>query len=389
MTIGKILPQLTLGVIISAAATFCLPVSAWVPAYSVVECKTILQKDFGGVGMKDGLTYLPLQFYKPNGAALQRIASDADARWFIDWGGKSGIKVLLCVFNYIEDWNWPEAVRSFKDNRTAFVNAVVAECGRLGFHGVDIDFEGPDVSAADRDAYHLFCAELAGKLHAQGKIVTYATFPAQYNAPNWDWWSAQLATVDGIGTMGYDWSSSDKDYTQQVQHASAAPWKLMIGMPGWLGTWQGLPATTQIDWVVNNGTVGVCIWDANLDSAWQTAAIWNKLRAIKQKAVPVIADRDPGASLGENGDGIRISNAPSRGLRIDITLHERGGVEARVYNLGGRAVVELCSDVQAAGTRALAWGGIESTGRRAADGAYTLLIKAGGNTVAKRFVLAR
>ncbi len=51
-----------------SSAAFASPVTAWVPSYSVSACKTMLQKDFGGVSMGDGLTFLPMQTYVPTSA---------------------------------------------------------------------------------------------------------------------------------------------------------------------------------------------------------------------------------------------------------------------------------------------------------------------------------
>src|SRR4051794_8286225 len=42
-------------------------VISWVAPYGVDQSKAMLQKDFGGVGMKDGLTWLALQFWVTNG----------------------------------------------------------------------------------------------------------------------------------------------------------------------------------------------------------------------------------------------------------------------------------------------------------------------------------
>src|SRR5438876_751179 len=41
------------------------PVMTWVPPYAVSRCNTRLTESFGGVGMKDVLTHLGLQFWKP------------------------------------------------------------------------------------------------------------------------------------------------------------------------------------------------------------------------------------------------------------------------------------------------------------------------------------
>src|SRR6058998_3241089 len=41
------------------------PVMTWVPPYAVSQCKARLTESFGGRGMKDALTHLGLQFWKP------------------------------------------------------------------------------------------------------------------------------------------------------------------------------------------------------------------------------------------------------------------------------------------------------------------------------------
>lgn len=115
MHLKNILSQAALFAIALSATVSANPVTAWVPPYSIAECKTMLQKDFGGVGMKDGLTYLPLQFYKPSASQLVKAGNipDSDIQWFITWGHKYNIKVLLCIYNYINDWDWPAARASF------------------------------------------------------------------------------------------------------------------------------------------------------------------------------------------------------------------------------------------------------------------------------------
>ena len=56
----------------------------------------------------------------------------------------------------------------------------------------------------------------------------------------------------------------------------------MLGMPSNLASWQGNTVGEQLDWVVQDGAVGVAIWDATLSNdAWQNAAVWNKLKAIR------------------------------------------------------------------------------------------------------------
>jgi hypothetical protein len=281
-----------------AWTAFAGPVISWVAPYRVDQTKAMLQRDFGGVGMKDGLTWLALQFWIDDGPGLKQDGSvagpnfDATVKWFRDWGHANGIKVTLCVTDYVGGWNWAEARRSFNDNRAAFVKSLVDEAARLQLDGVELDLEGEgDPTAAEMTGYNAMAADLAAALHAQGKTLTAASYPAQWNAPNWKMWPDLMKVVDGVTSMGYEQtgkgSTNGFNYADQKKHA--APDKLMIGMPGYHGNWEGNTALEQLDWVLQDGTTGVGIWDASLaDPAWQTAAVWNKLKAIKaQKAIDV------------------------------------------------------------------------------------------------------
>ena len=40
-------------------------VMSWVPPYAIEECRKNLDESFGGVGVKNGLTHLGLQFWVP------------------------------------------------------------------------------------------------------------------------------------------------------------------------------------------------------------------------------------------------------------------------------------------------------------------------------------
>jgi len=197
-------------------------------------------------------------------------------------------------------WNWAEAVRSFQDNRSAFVQALVAETDRLGLDGVELDLEGAlEVPDAQGAQFVAFASDLSAALHAKGKTVTVASYPAQWNAPNWKWWPGLMANVDGVTSMGYEQtgrnSTNGFNYADQKQHANPAH-KLMIGMPGWMGTWAGNSAVEQLDWVVADGTVGVGVWDCALDDpAWQTAEVWNRLAKIRKTGLAGVAPPRPGS----------------------------------------------------------------------------------------------
>ena len=262
-------------------------VASWVPPYRVQEAKQQLAADFGGIGMADGLSFLALQFWLANGSTttLDPTVSEEDVAWFRDWAHQHGVKILLCIHNNTGDWNWPQAVGVFRDNRDAFVSHVLSEVAARDFDGVDVDFEGiVDATADEAEAYRLFIEALSNGLHPQGKVLTVDSFHGMWNAPNWNWWPDLLPLVDGITSMGYEQSGLDLDYQTLVDHAAAAPEKLMIGVPGYQGTWQNHTVTEHLDWIIQQGQVGTAIWDASLTAAeWQQSSVWQQLKTIKQR----------------------------------------------------------------------------------------------------------
>jgi hypothetical protein len=315
-----------------ASAAHAGPVITWVAPYRVDASKAMLQRDFGGVGMKDGLTWLALQFWVTDGARVVQDGNVAGAgfddkvKWFRDWGHAHGVKVTLCVTDYVGSWNWPEAVRSFNGNRAAFVKALAAEVERLDLDGVELDLEGTvEATTAESEGFIAFSADLATAMHAKGKTVTVASFAAQWNAPNWKWWPELMKTVDGVTSMGYESagraSTHGYGYPDQKKHAVPAG-KLMIGMPGGNGSWEGNTVMEQLDWVLQDGAVGVGIWDCALDNgAWQTAAVWQRLAKIKAAHAAGVVPAFPGVSNAVRTErfdskGRKLPNAETRVIRI-------------------------------------------------------------------------
>ena len=321
------------------------PVITWVAPYRVDAAKAMLQKDFGGGGMKDGLTWLALQFWVTSGPQVVQDGNVAGAgfddkvKWFRDWGHSHGVKVTLCVTDFVGTWNWPEASRSFNANRAAFVSALVAEAVRLELDGVELDLEGNvEATAAESDGYVAFATDLSSALHAKGKTVTVASFAAQWNAPNWKWWPDLMKAVDGVTSMGYEsagkGSTNGYAYPDQKKHA-VPPEKLMIGMPGNMAAWEGNTVIEQLDWVAADGSVGVGIWDCAMDNAaWQTAAVWQRLGKIRAEHPIAIARSKAGMPANpagaERGAGFEIFAADGRILKDLRSLRQkRGGVDIR------------------------------------------------------------
>ena len=88
---------------------------------------------------------------------------------------------------------------------------MVRLCVRRGYDGVDLDWE--ELRAGDRARFTLFARELAGKLHARGKILSIAVYPktsepGDYDAQRAQDYAALGAVVDEFKVMTYSFSGS-------------------------------------------------------------------------------------------------------------------------------------------------------------------------------------
>lgn len=267
------------------------PVTLWVPPYAVARSQARLAASFGGAGAGDAITHLALQFWTPTPAGgVARVGdagvTDGAVAALRDWGHAHGVRVLLCVYNGAETWDWPLARAAFKDHPEAFARNLTAEAARWGLDGVDVDLEGPGAFEADRGAFVSFVAALSRRLHAQKKHLTVDTFSLGWNAPNRGWWPALFPHVDALTTMGYEDSGlsapGGRSYAAQKKAAGADAARLQIGMPSDKGQWRGSTALEQLQWVRQDAAMGVAIWDAQLPSpAWRTPPVWRTLRAIR------------------------------------------------------------------------------------------------------------
>ncbi|HVJ14484.1 MAG TPA: glycosyl hydrolase family 18 protein [Polyangiaceae bacterium] len=271
-------------------------VMSWVPPYAVGAAKARLDESFGGVGMKDGLTDLGLQFWEPSpdGRVVQRVqrgddTSDAAVQGLRDWGRAHGVRVLLCVYNYNvakEAWDWEWARKGFADHPKEFAASLIAEMERLDLDGIDLDLEGNGSLDGDKDVYVKFVEDISAQLRARNKRLTIDTFAYVWHAPNQSWWKTLFPLVDGINSMGYEeigaGSEEWRGFAAQEDASGGDVDKLMLGMPANKDEWRGKTALEHLRWLRDHGRAGMSLWDSKLDgAAWRTKETWTLVSDIR------------------------------------------------------------------------------------------------------------
>lgn len=303
----------------AAGATPPPQVMGWVPAYGVDASLAALDSN---PKIGQGLTRIGLQFWNPTaegGLALAPTGSDgtpvsvaaiARAR---DWAHARGIKVLLTVYNNSETtqrWDWPLALRALRDQRSAFVAALVAEMETQRLDGIDIDLEGEGDFDADRAAYAAFIRELSTAVHGKGKLLTVDSFHSPcYNAPNMAWWADWAGQVDSIHSMGYQdlYEASEADFTPEGRsvcaggarlfkyswqldwglHAGYRADQILLGQPTWTDRWGKPGQETAADAHIRDAQAlgaGVALWDLQLPArGWRSDATWDAMRRLREQ----------------------------------------------------------------------------------------------------------
>lgn len=266
----------------------------WVPPYATEICRDRLDESFGEVGLKNGLTHMGLQFWRPTEEGRIGLVDDFKPIYdstiinFRKWGQTHGIKVLLCIYNGTRDgWNWDLAKNAFETYRKQFIKTLVSETVRLNLDGVDIDFEGKGKLDGDTEAFVSFIKELSSALKAKGKELTVDSFAYKWNAPNQGWWKLLLPYVDALHVMGYSETGSKSTSWRSYDFLKAAAGKysskLLIGVPSHASNWEKASVQEHLEWIVTDPSVGLAIWDAQLkDSKWRTQEIWQTISRIRQ-----------------------------------------------------------------------------------------------------------
>ena len=269
-------------------------VMTWVPPYATAKCKERLDESFKGVGMKNGLTHLGLQFWRPTKKGKIELVDnfkpidDSTVINFRKWGNAHHVRVLLCIYNGTQrGWDWNLAKNAFGHHQRQFIEVLVSETLRLQLDGVDIDFEGTATGQRDKQAFLDFVKELALALKAKSKELTINSFAYNWNVPNQRWWKMMLPHVDALHVMGYSETGSKsagwKSYDFIKSAAGQFSHKLLIGVPSHINNWENESVDEHLQWIANDSSVGLAIWDAQLkDPEWRTEKIWQMISSIRR-----------------------------------------------------------------------------------------------------------
>lgn len=295
-------------------------VMGWVPAYGVDKAMTALDAD---PLIGHALTRIGLQFWNPTPDGRSVVLAPADKQGAAlpesaiarvrDWARARGIRVLLTVYNNSETtqkWNWELARHAFRDERQAFIAALVAQMQKYDLDGVDIDLEGEGDFDADRAAFARFVRELSSAVHAQGKLLTVNSFHSPcYNAPNMSWWADWRGHADAIQSMGYAdlYEASEETFTPKDRsvcakgaHLFKYSWQLawglqagyrvdhvVLGLPTWVDRWgkagQETDAASHIREAQALGA-GIALWDLQLEApGWRSFDTWSAAYRLRTR----------------------------------------------------------------------------------------------------------
>jgi spore germination protein YaaH len=154
------------------------------------------------------------------------------------------LRVLPTIMN---DFDGPRvaALLADEETRTAHVSEVVALVQRMGYDGVDVNYEA--LPAEARDDLTVFIEDLAEALHRQGKLLSVTVHPKTDDKGTWDGpraqdWPRLGAVVDEFKVMayGYHWGTSSPgplaplDWVDAVlayAEQAVPPGKVWVGLP--------------------------------------------------------------------------------------------------------------------------------------------------------------
>ncbi|HEU5103026.1 MAG TPA: glycosyl hydrolase family 18 protein, partial [Roseiflexaceae bacterium] len=146
-------------------------------------------------------------WYSTNSRGVLLAGADARDETLVELAHSKNVLVLPTIHNVVHGTDPVPALLRSADRRSQHVRNIVEEVLNNNYDGIDVDYEALDSSL--REPYSAFITELAGALHAQGKLLTIAV-----HAKDCDYcglggfqdWKVLGQAVDRLRIMTYDFS---------------------------------------------------------------------------------------------------------------------------------------------------------------------------------------
>ncbi len=243
----------------------------------------------------------------------------------------NGILVIPTVTNILNGvWDGALVSRIIADPvlTTVNVSSLVQLAVTNGYDGIDLDYE--NLSASDRPAFTTFVNQLAGALHAEGKLLTMNVYAKTAEPGTWsgpqaqDWWAiGQVADQVRIMTYEYHWSTSGPGPISPIDWVGSVLAFARTTIPA-QKIIQGLPLYGY-DWVGQSG-VDV-VWEEAMALARQYGATLTWDAASASPWFEYVAKRTRHTVWFENASSVDAK------LQVNIG-NDVGGVS--VWRLGGQ-----------------------------------------------------
>ena len=336
----------------------------------------------------------------------------------------AGLKVLATVTN----WNNEKddfdpaighAILASASMRTKHAKALRDMCLARGYDGIDLDWES--LKGEDRDQFSAFVEELAGLLHAEGKLLSIAIHAKTSEPGTWDGaiaedWSRLGAAVDEFKVMTYDYSGpwsqpgpvAPPDWMDEVMafaETLVPAAKIRMGIPFYGYDWHGNTAD-GINWTDAQGLIAKYSPEVQRDPSGEATFVYTdesatahvvffqdrtalqaKLRVVSDKhpaiagiAIWVLQDEDPAfwddivSLLRRPAPAVTTPATPSgpaSGTTGTSYSYSTGG---SVSSLGDP--VEYQFDWKGDGTDLSSWGSATQSKTWTAAGTYHVRVRA-------------
>lgn len=190
----------------------------------------------------DKITHLIYAFAIPTAdGGLLPLDNDNAARELIATARQYGVKVMLAVGGWSHNGTPLEstfdAATENDAKREKLAASIYDMCKKYGFDGIDLDWEHPRVDGESGKQYEALVELLAGRLHADGLLLSCAVLSGATADGNIYYDAAAhsdkvLQAVDWINVMAYDGGDGERHSTYEFAVGCSSYWRDTRGVPG-------------------------------------------------------------------------------------------------------------------------------------------------------------